>query len=153
MLFAFQYISSSGEIARAHLLLYRNEFLVKLGTTTDKSIFLSTSVPAHLTTAEKKISNRNRTFRAYIMRDVSGVSRVAIESAKPHGFFQLSGNYAVSPETVGLTWSGNAMISFDGVNSGGEPTRFVLGVNDLVLRQTALTHLSKQQFTPVVDVN
>ncbi len=148
-----QYISSSGEIARAHLLSYRNEFLVKLGTTTDESIFLGLSVPVHLTTIEKRISNRNRTFRAYIIRDVSGVFRVALESAKPHEFFQLSGSYAVSPETAGMSWSGNSIISFDGVNREGEPTGFELRLNDLMLRQTTLTHLSKQHSAPVVDIN
>ena len=153
VLCTFQYISSSGEIARAHLLSYRNEFLVKLGTTTDKSIFLSSSVPVHLTTAEKKISNHNRTFRAYIVRDVSGVSRVAFESAKPHGFFQLNGNYAVSPETVGIVWMNNSTVSFDGVNAEGIPTRFELRLSNREIKETVLSKLSVRHQAPVIDAD
>ena len=149
----FQYYSTSGEKARKHLAEYRQTFFVKLGTTTDTSIVLTPSLSVSLTTGEKKFSNRNRTFRAYLIKGSDGVSRVAFEAAKPHSFYELSGSYAVSSETVGLIWKNNSTLSFSGVDEHGIPTHFELQLNDLILREAPLPFLVKRLSAPAVDVD
>ncbi len=128
-------------------------FSVKLGTTSDPFLSLASSTEVDLRTQEKKFSNRNRTLRAYLMKQKGGIVRLAFESAKPHAFFQLTGNYAVSPETVGIVWKDNSMVSFDGVNTKGLPTHFEFRLNDLEMKETSLPQLSVQILAPVIDVD
>ena len=131
--------ATSQEKQLAQLATYRGMFVVKQGTTSDPSLTVDLVREVSGVAANKKISNHNRTLRVFLKDDEHHVSRVVIESAKPHLFYQLNGNYAVSSETATLGWNSETHLSFEGVSSSGYPTWFDLNIRDLIIHEEIIS--------------
>lgn len=153
LLYVLHSPATSQEKQLAQLATYRGMFVVKQGTTSDPSLTVDLVREMSGVAAHKKIPNHNRTLRVFLKDDEHHVSRVLIESAKPHLFYQLNGNYAVSPETTALGWNSETHMSFEGVNSSGYPTWFDLNIRDLTIHEEIISGLLPADQERVIDLD
>jgi hypothetical protein len=144
-LLTFIVTSYSGEpsslMKRQQMDAYHQQFVVKLGTTTDAHLKVALSSADERSTQQQRTANHARTLRATVERTTIGVPRVVIESAKPQRYYVLSGDYAVSLETASLKWVHNTALSFQAVDQQGMPVSYVIDVHTGRVEKNALPKL------------
>lgn len=107
--------------------------LVTQGQTADGSGRVVSRDTAPFVPPRSKYANRERTLRAFMVRDdASGATRLFVETARPTTFYEVSGSFTPDAQRA-PTWGGETRLMFVGTAFDGTLMRYAFDLRDLTL--------------------
>jgi hypothetical protein len=113
--------------------------LVRVGFSEDGLLRVSPEPTPPVVSPRLKLGNHQRTLRVFLASGGHDASvRLFVEQARPHQFFEISGEFSLANAPGALYWEDEILLRFLGVSASGVPSVFKVDLRKGVMLVTPL---------------